>query len=529
MKANQLKPEDTKFARLRADAEKALSAAGLKTDIYEGKDIAVIFQELQVYQMELELQNDELRIANEDLELQRLRFAGIYDLAPIGYFILDKLGTVEEVNTAGIQLLETSRGSLVGRSLQQFVAGEFTDTYYLFFHHLRKSGTRHSCQLKLTSKSGRNFYAQLEGFGIKKTLQSYIAVIDVTEAIDFRQKLARSNDQLEMAMKASHAGTWELHTATMSFYLDKYNYDLCNIREDEFDGTYSSFIGLIHPNDRFMVDQHFRTAVNSNTEIHVECRFIHFDDSICYANIRGHQIEKPDGTKSIVGIIMDITDKKRIEAKAAQLQHDRQKAISIAMLNAEESERKRISEALHDSVSQLLYGIKIHLNQLDDSNQAHGIKQVHQLLDTAIQETRNISFELMPAILPDFGLAAALDELIRRLSAPNFKIKYQISGFSKHSDPLLETCIFRTVQELINNCMKHSGANLVNIKVKKDKKIVIEVIDNGRGFDTMQLEKKPKGTGLSSIRNRIGLYNGHLQIKSAPGNGTAVKIELCHG
>jgi signal transduction histidine kinase len=224
--------------------------------------------------------------------------------------------------------------------------------------------------------------------------------------------------------------------------------------------------------------------------------------------------------------MIDITDKKRIEEETVVLKNNQQRLIALATLNAEESERRRISDALHDSVSQLLYGIKMKLGALDLGHTKAHI-DISTLIDQAIQETRNISFELAPSILLDFGLPATIDELVKRLSVPIMKIQAKVIGFATREDLLLETSIFRMIQELINNCMKHSHASLVRVSVKKGKHIIeIQVQDNGVGFDYHQQETSASGSGLRSIKNRISLYNGELIVDSVPGKGTVVKIVL---
>ena len=177
----------------------------------------------------------------------------------------------------------------------------------------------------------------------------------------------------------------------------------------------------------------------------------------------------------------------------------------------------------HDSVSQLLYGIKL---QLSEKNYAEAIAKANKLLDAVIQETRNISFQLAPSILADFGLAPTIDELCRRLSSPHVQIDAQVSGFSAPGELFLEETIFRIIQELVNNCLKHSGASYIHISLKKNKLIEILVTDNGKGFKYEKLDTPPKGAGLISIRNRLALYNGKLDISSAPGKGTTVRVQL---
>ncbi|MBB6107596.1 PAS domain S-box-containing protein [Mucilaginibacter lappiensis] len=511
--------------------EKSNAAYKQSDSVLNGKSMEMLFQELQMHQVELEMQNDELRIANEQLELQQLKFAGIYDLAPIGYFILDKYGIINEVNNEGVNLLETGKGDIIKNRLQFFVAAEYSDTYHRFYREMLNSGQRQNCHVKMTSKKGTEFYVQMEGIAITPIptlpLQCDIAVIDITKRVNAEKSLAKTKERLELALEASSAGTWELELDTMKFYLDEFNYQTCAIPGDKFDGKYQTFIQLIHPDDRDMVDQHFRTSLNNQKAIDLVCRFINSSGHMRYASIRGHVITEEGQPHRFVGIMMDISEKRQIEEESARLKHDSQKNIILATLRAEENERRRISDALHDSVSQLLYSIRIKLGTLEDCNDSREVvRNVNELLDMAILETRNISFELAPSILADFGLPATIEELAKRLSTPNMLIKTRIVGFHERLDLQLEIGIFRIIQELVNNCMKHSTADLINIEIKKNRIIEICVKDNGKGFKVEEQEEIPSGSGLSSIKNRMGLYHGHLHIESIPGTGTIVRITL---
>jgi PAS domain S-box-containing protein len=533
LKSKKTQANSDAFSKIRADAETLLRSSNVKDVSHEGREINNLFQQLQIQQVELEMQNDELRIANEELEIQQMKFAGIYDLAPVGYFITDANGVITDVNNAGLRLVDAGKSSIKNKHLQKFIDRDYIDTYYLFYRKLLTTGNKQTCQVKFSLQTGREFYAQLEGIAINMitdtSVQCYVAVVDITERMEAEQKLAETKDRLELSLKASQAGTWELNLDNMQFHLDKANYHLCNINERSFDGRYQSFIGAIYADDREAADQHFRTAISNGKEIDIVCRFLSAQNKVCFISIRGHMITKANQNKGFVGIMIDFTEKFKSEEEAAQLKIIHQKNVTTATLYAEENERKRISEALHDSVSQLLYGIKIQLTQLNSpvSSSADAVAKINELLQMAIQETRNISFELAPSILTDFGLPATIDELAKRLSSPMLIIKASVKGFSQRMDLLLEICIFRIVQELVNNCMKHSGASTIAIELKKNRKIDIMVKDNGRGFEVKEAEKKvPKGAGLQSIYNRLTLYNGDININSEKGKGTTVNITL---
>jgi signal transduction histidine kinase len=315
----------------------------------------------------------------------------------------------------------------------------------------------------------------------------------------------------------------------MKFYLDEFNYHMCAVPDNQFDGSYLTFISFIHPDDREMADRHFRVSINEETGIDFVCRMINRDGKVCYAGIRGRVIDEAGQQKRLVGIMIDITEKRRLEEVSQKLEQNQQKNITMATLAAGENERRRISDALHDSVSQLLYGIRIRLGLLHKTTaNALPITDIAELLDMAITETRNISFELAPSILTDFGLPATIDELVKRLSGRNMVIKAKISGFNERLNLQLEISIFRIIQELINNCMKHAEATLIKLDIRKNKGISIEVKDNGKGFNVEEQERAPGGSGLSSIKNRLSLYNGQMKMLSEPGSGTTVIINLQH-
>lgn len=488
-------------------------------------------EDLHLHQAELEMQNDELRIANEKLEIQQLKFSGIYDLAPIGYFILDKTGRINEVNNAGIALLETGRSNIINNRMQTFMSPEDADAYHLFFRQMLNSGEKHSGHFKMISRKGREFFVQMEGIAIAPVrtlpLQFDIAVMDITKRVLAEKSLTQTKRRLELALEASLSGTWELELETMKFYLDEFNYQTCAIPGGKFDGRYQTFISLIHPEDRAAVDQQFRLALNSKEPIDVVCRFENQSGENCYASIRGHIIIEPGQPNRFVGIMMDITAKKKLEEVALKMKHDQQRNIALATIRAEEIERARISDTLHDSVSQLLYGIRLKLGTLFDADDPLAVmREVYELLDMAVLETRNVSFELAPSMLNDFGLRATIEEMAKRLSTSRMLIRTKLNRLNERLSLPVEANIFRILQELVNNALKHSGASLITIEVRKNKWVELCVSDNGRGFEVVKQEDIASGSGLNSIKNRLNLYNGTLTIESTPGAGTIVRIKL---
>jgi two-component system CheB/CheR fusion protein len=204
-----------------------------------------------------------------------------------------------------------------------------------------------------------------------------------------------------------------------------------------------------------------------------------------------------------------------------------QKDILNAVIETQEAERKRIGESLHNGLGQILYSVKLKIDGIDKHTDPQKLKKINEetqaMLLEAIKETRSISSQLMPTILEDYGLAIAIDSLCKKLK-DTLKIRCNITGFEKRIETKYEIGIFRIVQELLNNIIKHADASSVGIILQNmNNKIHIMVKDNGVGFNkTIQ----PSGVGLSSIKSRVKLFEGSLKIASKKNQGTEVNIQF---
>lgn len=205
------------------------------------------------------------------------------------------------------------------------------------------------------------------------------------------------------------------------------------------------------------------------------------------------------------------------------------KEVFHAIVETQEQERNRIGQQLHDSVAQTLYAIKLNCQRLINEKQLENsseIVSIKEMLNSAINQIRNISTDLVPAVLHDFGLKAALDFMIKRLSMPDFSIQSKMSKKAEELGDDLKLAIYRIIQELLNNCLKHSGASKVDLKViYSSLKVKIQIKDNGIGFSKSLIDSMKIGTGLRSIKNRIDLYEGEISIDRLK-TGSFVEITL---
>lgn len=483
-------------------------------------EINILLNELQVYQLELEMQNDELKASYATLDTERAKFVGLYDLAPVGYFILDYLGVVEEANQNGVDLLNMSKQTILRRRFQSFIAPQSWEDFYNFLHRMQTSDGKQSAEIKLLLPREKIVYTRMEGIAISSMIVTevkyYITIIDITESRNAQQVLKETKERLEMTLKASATGTWTIGCDANEVFLDPHSFNIMGISSWNFDGTIKGLIELIYPEDQLHVRYQLMRTVNGLKEIDLEFRVADGKDDVKYISAKGHEIKVLEEVTCFAGILMDITERKKMEQEAEMLKNGQQKLILSATLTAQEKERNNISRALHDSVGQLLYGIRLNLESLQRTQDLKSeIKNINELLDQAIKETRQLSYELTPSVLKDFGFVAGIKEMAQRTSTAHFKVDTFIDSSADLLSPEVQLYVFRMIQELISNCIKHAHASHAEIKVARtNKQVMIRVGDNGTGL-TMRMEEAAKnGSGLSGIRNRVYLLNGQIKFNN---------------
>lgn len=199
-----------------------------------------------------------------------------------------------------------------------------------------------------------------------------------------------------------------------------------------------------------------------------------------------------------------------------------------SMIEGQEVERERIAKDLHDSLGGLLSTIKLQVDNIRNKEKNKkdfpAFDKATQLLDTAVAEVRTISQNLQPGALNRLGVIAAINDLINRYDSQGPEIHFHHFGLSEKLDQTVALGIYRIIQEILNNAIKHAQANEVLIQLNKEGgEIIIHIEDDGKGFDT---SKKYKGMGLENIRSRVNYLNGNMEIDSRLNGGTSFLITI---
>src|SRR6476661_2348355 len=226
--------------------------------------------------------------------------------------------------------------------------------------------------------------------------------------------------------------------------------------------------------------------------------------------------------------------RQRVELEQERQRLERQRASAV--LEAEETERRRIGADLHDGIGQLLSVVKINVNALHEelgaqleADQARRFDDALGLVDESVRELRSISHNLMPNALIKRGLASAVRDFLSKISPDDrLKVQLEVVGLDKGGrlDPTVENVLFRVIQELVQNIVKHARATQITLQlIRSESELVVMVEDNGVGFDPAALGEDA-GIGLRNIERRMAYLGGRADFDAAPGRGTTVTLEV---
>lgn len=239
-----------------------------------------------------------------------------------------------------------------------------------------------------------------------------------------------------------------------------------------------------------------------------------------------------DPLKDIAARVQQITEEnKRLFRRLLQGER-RYRTLARAVWRVQEEERRRLARELHDGIGQTLVGLRHRLLRIQediakDSAAAGKLAEALDLAADALNDTRELSRLLRPPVLDDLGLEAALQWLYRTLKGTGLEITLDLRLDNRRLDAELETLVFRVVQEALTNVIKHSGADTAAVLLSDDgEQLKLVVSDAGCGFDTAALGEGRSGVGLRGIRDRIELFGGGMELKSVPGEGTTLSLQI---
>lgn len=220
------------------------------------------------------------------------------------------------------------------------------------------------------------------------------------------------------------------------------------------------------------------------------------------------------------------------QAKLQQAVMQQQELATQAVLEAEERERQRIAGDLHDGVGQLMSAARMNLSVIandlafETEDKKLKFEKALSLVDDSCKEVRAVSHNIMPNALLKSGLVSAVREFIQKIDERALEVSLYTDGINERLPSNVETVLYRVIQECVNNVIKHSKANKLDITLIKDEEGISATIeDNGKGFNPGD---ESGGIGMKNMLTRIHYLKGSIEWDSAPGKGTVVTIQVPH-
>ncbi len=472
-------------------------------------------------------------------------------------FTMDEAGHIASWNLGAEQVLGWSEAEVVGQSgdiifttedraqnrfetemRRSVEKGNSSDERW----HLRKDGSRFWAYGFMTTMSGDDG----EPRGFVKLLR------DETERREREEALRESEARLRQALDAANMGIWLYDIEAGVTHFDARARTIFGLGKRTLEqGEVST---LIFPDDlpEFQSARDQALDPKQGDTFRETHRIVWPDGSVRW--IEGHaQVlfaeEKTEAGQTrrpvqAVGVVVDVTERmadaqalrelnetleERVDERTRQVRE-----LATELVLAEQNERHRIAQMLHDELQQQLYAVQMHLKLLGDNvvaSEPTWAGQAQSLigyLGDAITITRRLTVDLSPPVLQGEGLLAALRWLVSHMEEVyDLQVELVAEKVTVAVDDELRILLFRLVRELLFNVVKHAGVNQACVDVKTlDHHVEITVIDEGQGFDlqTLSVERPAGGWGLYSVRERLNLFGGSLNVESAPGAGTRVTI-----
>ena len=463
------------------------------------------------------------------------RLRTILETEPECIKLLDRGGMILELNPAGMKILEAeSFEQVIGRSYLQLIEPSFRLRFQNLITDIFNDRPG-NLEYQIQGLNGAQRWVETYGVPLKNANSEIVAFLGVTRDTTERklaeQNLRESEEKYRLLFSSSPLPMWVYDINTFRFLdvneaaISHYGYS-----REEF-GKMTIF-DLRPPEDfeRLMdVARKYQYGIR-RTGL---WRHIKKDRSQIDVEVNSHDIVYNNVAARLI-LSMDVTDKLKTEQEIKQ-SSEQLRELSAHLQRVRENERLNIAREIHDELGQQLTVLKMDvswLNKKTDNTDLlfkQKIVNILQLLDGTVQTVRRLASELRPSMLDDLGLVAALEwqsgEFQKRTGIiVDFKGPRNEDGINVPSE--IGIGFFRIYQESLTNVARHSGANRVKVNLEtKNNKLVLNISDNGSGFDVESIKSK-RTLGLLGMNERTAMMNGNYELISQPGKGTTVRVSV---
>lgn len=364
---------------------------------------------------------------------------------------------------------------------------------------------------------------------------------EITERKVVEGQLHQSEERLNLAIRLAKLGIFDHDHRTETLYWSPTMREIYGVPSGE-PASLDGYIQLIHPHDRDAIVGAIRRAhAPSGDGLYtVEHRLLRRDGTVRWVSLQSRTLFEGDGpTRTPVrtmGAMMDITERKRAEEAVREKQVELQQSqaqlqdLTAKLFTAQDNERQRIARDLHDDFSQRLAAVAIDVASLQRQPPllpeliGKALEPIREELQQLSTDLHDLAYRLHPPLLRHLGLQAAIEDYLHKaIERTGIRITLRARDVPGSIPLDWSICLFRVLQESLQNVVKHAGATEVQVRLSGSSKgIGLSVIDNGKGFDAGDRSSHQKGLGLTSMQERLRLLNGFLNIHSRLADGTKI-------
>jgi len=443
---------------------------------------------------------------------------------------LSRTGTLLSVNNDK-SLLGYKADEVIGRELIQFISQEGAENFRSFLYDL--SGNQRPVAKQMCSAIKKDGSSCLLRMTVATTNNDqFVAICEELTELQASNKGKKTTEQILQALLDNsfdllalidENGTY-LYVSE-SFY-DNFEYQQkTNLGYKAVDIVGTNCFTYMHPDDVPRILTEFESLFGPEKKVYSPpFRFRSASGEWRWVEaVVTNQMANPD-IAAIVVSCRDVTQQVKTEQQLKDMQ------LWEALVNGEEKERSRIAKDLHDGVAGMLAAAKMHLASLHSSEreiaETAAFKQAIQLLEEAAVEVRKTSHNLMPELLLQHGLDEALRRYCCNISNNStLVVRYDSWGDLKRYKSSFELSVYRIVQELLNNTVKHAQASEAIVQFQCNERVMyVSVEDNGIGFSKEDVQKE--GMGLSNLCATVKAMNGSITLNAVPGEGVNVYLEF---
>jgi len=470
------------------------------------------------------------KVTEEALRESQARLAGVIGSAMDAIVSIDRNQRIVLFNNAAEKMFGCEEREVLGQPLDRFIPEQFRETHS---EHVRAFGDSNITKRSMGSP-GSIYGRRIDGeqFPIEASIsqlelhgQKFYTVIlrDITKRQQAVEALRESEERFRNMADAAPVMIWISGIDKLCYYFNRQWLDFTGRTMEQEIGN--GWAEGMHPEDLARCLQIYSDSFDRREQFTMEYKLLRADGQYRWViDIGTPQFSVTHKFLGYIGSCIDITERKEAEKSLANL--------SGQLIRAREDECARIARELHDDVNQRMALVSIEMEQLGqrpgtpDSvrNELAGL--LVQIAETS-REIQRMSRDLHPSKLVHLGLVSTLKSLFEELRHRHvLEIGFTSGNLPADLSPDISLCLYRIVQECLNNIIKHSGAQACEVELLRNKnEIRLRVSDSGAGFDT-ESPSMQKGLGLISMRERLRLVGGSLSIDSRPSRGTQIDARV---